>query len=125
MGRYRVVSLGGLGEKLGIGKGKTGEAASFQDALERFTHWPAAEACEQSPACAQHPGANLCHMEAWEVFPVGESCFWGRRASTLFAVSPLFPNTPYLLMPKLGVSGAPPCQADAGGPVLPKVGGGT
>ena len=73
MGRYRVHYIEGSGENLRIRKEQTVEAPSFQDALERFTHWPAAEACEQSPACAQHPGANLCHMEAWEVFRVGES----------------------------------------------------
>ena len=73
MGRYRVHYIEGSGENLRIRKEQTVEAPSFQDALERFTHWPAAEACEQSLACAQHPGANLCHMEAWEVFPVGES----------------------------------------------------
>ena len=73
MSRYRVHYIEGYGENLRIRKEQTVEAPSFQDALERFTHWPAAEACEQSPTCAQHPGANLCHMEAWEVFPVWES----------------------------------------------------
>ena len=63
MSRYRVHYIEGSGENLRIRKEQTVEAPSFQDA----------EACEQSPACAQHPGANLCHMEAWEVFPVGES----------------------------------------------------
>ena len=59
MGRYRDHYIEGSGENLRIRKEQTVEAPSL--------------ACEQSPACAQHPGANLCHMEAWEVFPVGES----------------------------------------------------
>ena len=50
MGRYRVHYIEGSGENLRIRKEQTVEAPSFQDALERFTHWPAAEACEQSPA---------------------------------------------------------------------------
>ena len=46
----RVHYIEGSGENLRIRKEQTVEAPSFQDA-ERFTHWPAAEACEQSPAC--------------------------------------------------------------------------
>ena len=107
MSRYRVHYIEGSGENLRIRKEQTVEAPSFQDALERFTHWPAAEACEQSPACAQHPGANLCHMEAWEVFPVGESSILGKEGFTAVYCAPFFPNTPYLLTPTLCVSAAP------------------
>lgn len=73
MGRYRVHYVEGFDENLRIHKEQTVETPSFQDTLGRFVHWPAAEAYKQSPACTQHPGANLCHMETWEVFPVGES----------------------------------------------------
>lgn len=70
MSRYRVHYIEGSNENLRIRKEQIVEAPSFQDALERFTYWPAAEDCEQAPACAPHSGTNLCHMEAWEVFPV-------------------------------------------------------
>ena len=91
MGRYRVHYIEGSGENLRIRKEQTVEAPSFQDALERFTHWPAAEACEQSPACAQHPGANLCHMEAWEVFLLGRVDFGEGGLQRCLRCLPFFP----------------------------------
>ena len=48
MSRYRVHYIEGSGENLRIRKEQTVEAPSFQDALERFTHWPAAEADRKS-----------------------------------------------------------------------------
>lgn len=44
MSRHRTITLRVPGENLRIRKEQTVEAPSFQDALERFTHWPAAEA---------------------------------------------------------------------------------
>ena len=72
MGRYRVHYIEGSGENLRIRKEQTVEAPSFQDALERFTHWPAAAACEQRPASRKHPRATLIHKEAREYYPVVE-----------------------------------------------------
>lgn len=69
MSRYRVHYIEGSNGDLRIRKERIVEAPSFQDALERFTYWPATEGCEQAPACAPHSGADLRHMEAWEVFP--------------------------------------------------------
>lgn len=69
MSRYRVHYIEGSNEDLRIRKERVVEAPSFQDALERFAYWPVAEGREQAPA-SPHSGADLRHMEAWEVFSV-------------------------------------------------------
>ena len=93
MGRYRVHYIEGSGENLRIRKEQTVEAPSFQDA--GTVH---ALACRrglrESPACAQHPGANFAIWRRGKFSLLGRVDFGEGRASTLFVVSPLFPQYP-------------------------------
>ena len=90
MSRYRVHYIEGSGDNLRIRKEQTVEAPSFQDALERFTHWPAAEACEQSPACTPIPAPTFAIWEAWEVFLLRELIL-GKEGFTAVYCAPFFP----------------------------------